>query len=145
MARPFLLCGRYVGMVERTFQAACMRGPQLRHVPAERAAYCAEAGASLGAAVLGAACLVAACFGAAGRATLATLLSAMRESSSASAAAGSMRPQPNWSSRSLVPSFFAVEVRTSRMVAALAVGWRSRRSAATPLTCAAATEVPVVS
>src|SRR5262245_41830504 len=135
---------RYVGSPERAVQAACMRGP---HVPPNYDAYCTEAGASLGAAVFGAACfgaalVLAACFGAA---ALATWLSAMRESSSAKAAAGSISPQPNSLSRSLAPSFLAVEVSTSRMVEVLAVGWRSSRSAATPLTCAAATDVPVVS
>ena len=43
-------------------------------------------------------------------------------SRSARALAGSMRPQPNWSSRPFGVSRFALEVSTSRIVAALTVG-----------------------
>src|SRR5215813_4706993 len=111
--------------------------------------YCAEAGVSLGAVFCVACFGVASCLGAAacwpGDDALAIWLSDVLDSSSASAEAGSISPQPNWSSRPLGLSLRAVEVSTSRMVAASTFGWRSIRRAATPLTCAAATDVPVVS
>ncbi len=71
--------------------------------------------------------------GAGSVAGLATFMSALRASSSASAASGSTRPQPIWSSRLLVPIRVALAVKTSRMVCASASGWRlqqQRRDAA---------------